>query len=705
MRKPTRRYFASEPTSEFTRCAHQRIEDGAKSDASETQRELYADAWRAYYAAFPDEDGSSARILSDGEQDQLIQLRAAKARQLLTAYLSMLLGPQLTWRPQAVNSDADARAATILATQLLEERWKSGGMKGLVREWAENAAAFGEAYLLTLWDENAGEPLAVDESEDAALGGVSERVVGYEGDIRQEVVPPWRVVVDGAVTSPRDVQWYGVVVYRNRFDLAEAYGREADGSEGERYRAIIDAPARWCGELDALPVDMEPEADSVPLVLFFHRPTPSVPHGRFAAFVDGETCLWDVRLTSVYPGGIPLERLSFGDLMGTSRGYTPFWDMMAASRVRDDLISAAATNNTAGARQTLAVRSGADIESSKLGALNIITTPKDVHPRDAVTVLDTVRTPPETYSFIESLANEMQSTLGLNDVALGQPERGGSGVAYQLLAMAAVQQAQPQQSRIVEGIQRVGQTVLSILARHVSSERVLQVVGDSGANVLSESKWSGSQLRGVKRVIVDVGNPVEQTAAGRFELAQMYVKEGWAKSPEQVQQVLTTGRIEPLLQAERDQSLLIQAETQALQRGEAPVVHPLDNHSLHVREHASAVMSMDARGNPGVVEATWAHVAQHYLEYFGVPIEQDPMRYDRLQGLLGYPPPSMVAPPPMGPPGPGGPPMDGPPPGEVDPLEGEGLVDPNAPGLPGLPTNPMTGEQAAPLGGGPPLGI
>jgi len=700
------RYFAAEPTSEFTERAFSRIEDEAKRASAAGLRTLYAEAWRAYYAAFTSEDGSSARPLADGEQGQLVQMRTAKARTLANAYLAILLGPQLAWRPQATNSDADARATTILATQLLEERWKLGGMRGLVRDWSEAAMAFGEAYFLQLWDAEAGEPIAVDETANEADGGVVERALAYEGDVRQEVIPPWRVVRDGAAKSPSAAQWFACIVYRNRHDLAESYGRDETGAETPLYQAILEAPDRWCGELKEMPSEWEPSPDEVPLVLFFHRPTPSVPFGRFAALLDGETCLWDKRLTSEYRGGIPLARLSFGDVLGTARGYTSFWDMMAASKVRDDLVSAAATNNTAGARQTFAMEKGTDITPSRLGNLNLIETPSGRNPRDAVVVLDTVKTPPETYQLIDRLAEEMQSTLGLNDVAMGQPERGGSGAAYSLLAMAAVQQAQPQQSRIVEGIQQVGQTLLGILAQHVSEERVLDSVGESNANVLSESKWSGQQLRGVRRVIVDVGNPVEQTAAGRFELAQMYVQNGWARSPEQVQQVLTTGRIEPLLQAERDQSLLIQAETQALQRGEGVVVHPLDHHALHVREHASAIMSMDARRNPGVVESTWAHVASHYLEFFGVPLEADPQRYDRLQALLGYPPPSALAPPPMGPPMP--------PPGmEVAPPEGE-MVDPSLTGqpdmmgeatMPALPTNPMTGEQSAPLGGGAPLAV
>lgn len=707
MQPRDKRHFAAEPTSEFVRRAFDRVQEESQRASALSARTLYADAWRAYYAAFPDVDGSSARVLSDGEQDQLIQMRTAKARTLANAYLAILLGPQLAWRPQATNSDADARAATILATQLLEERWKLGGMRGLVRDWCEAAMTFGEAFFLQLWDADAGEPLAVDETANEADGGVVERALGYEGDVRQEVIPPWRVVRDGAATSPSAAQWFACVVYRNRYDLAESYGRDETGAETPLYQAILEAPDRWAGELQELPSSWSPSADDVPMVLFFHRPTPSVPFGRFAALLDGETCLFDKRLTADYRGGVPLARLSFGDVLGTARGYTSFWDMMAASRVRDDLVSAAAANNTAGARQTFAMEKGTDITPSRISNLNLIETPQGRNPRDAVVVLDTVKTPPETYQLIDRLAEEMQATLGLNDVAMGQPERGGSGAAYSLLAMAAVQQAQPQQSRIVEGIQQVGQTLLGILSQHVSEERVLQSVGESNANVLSESKWTGQQLRGVKRVIVDVGNPVEQTAAGRFELAQMYVKNGWAKSPEQVQQVLTTGRIEPLLQAERDQSLLVQAETQALQRGEAAIVHPLDNHALHVREHAAAVMSMDARRNPAVVEQTWAHVASHYLEFFGVPLEADPQRYDRLQALLGYAPPSALAPPPMGPPMP--------PPGHegMPPPEGE-MVDPSLTGqpdmmgaatMPGLPTNPMTGEQTAPLGGGAPLAV
>jgi hypothetical protein len=684
------RYFAAEPTSEFVRRAHARVEEEVSREQAVRMRQLCADAWVAHYAAVPSQDGSSARPTADGEQDQLVKLRTAKVRAQANAYLALLLGPQMAWRPQATNADADARAATMLAQQMLESHWKLRGMRTLVSEWAEAGLVFGESYLLTLWDRHGGKPLHVETDE--TQGGVVERVTSHEGDVTQEVVLPWRVTRDGSARSPAAVQWRNVTVYRSRYDLAECYGRDKDGEENDKHEAILLADPRWKGELDILPLHMRPSEDDVPVSLFFHKATPAVPFGRFAAFIGPDICLWDLRLTSEYPDGVPLARLAFGTVLGTADGYTPYWDMLAASSIRDDLVSAAATNNTAGARQTFATTKGSEFTADKIGAVNLVQVPPGIPVRDSVVVLDTVKTPAETYSFIDQLAAEMQAVLGLNDVSMGQPQRGGSGASYALLASTAVQQAQPQQQRILDGVQEAGQTLLSVLAKHVTEERVLEVVGESGGNVLSESKWTGSQLKGVKRVIVEMGNPVEQTAAGRFELAQMYVKNGWVQGPEQLQQVLSTGRMEPLLQAQRDQSLLIQAETQALQRGEKVVVHPLDNHALHAREHVAAVMSMDARANPAVVEAAWHHVQAHYLELYGMPMETDPMRWDRLQAMLGYLPPSALAPPPM----PGPMPMD------AGPILDDGQPDAlGEAGMPGMPTNPLTGQQFdAQTGGG-----
>ena len=66
---------------------------------------------------------------------------------------------------------------------------------------------------------------------------------------------------------------------------------------------------------------------------------------------------------------------------------------------------------------------------------------------------------------------------------------------------------------------------------------------------------------------------------------------GW--SP--FQQVLSTGRLEPITNSLSSELLNIKSENEALARGEPPVMVILDDHKLHAREHRSVLANPTAQ--------------------------------------------------------------------------------------------------------------
>ena len=73
-------------------------------------------------------------------------------------------------------------------------------------------------------------------------------------------------------------------------------------------------------------------------------------------------------------------------------------------------------------------------------------------------------------------------------------------------------------------------------------------------------------------MVVELGNPVSQTAAGRFELSMQLVQMGVIKTPAEVLEVLETGRLEPLVKGTQEELVNILKENQDMVRGETPVV-------------------------------------------------------------------------------------------------------------------------------------
>jgi hypothetical protein len=228
-------------------------------------------------------------------------------------------------------------------------------------------------------------------------------------------------------------------------------------------------------------------------------------------------------------------------------------------------------------------------------------------------------------------------------------------------------------------------------------------MGKSRMDLIRETEITKDSIQSVDQVVVELGNPVSQTAAGRFELAMQLVQMSVIKTPAEVLEVLETGRLEPLVKGTQEELVNILKENQDMVRGDTPVVLLSDDHPLHGKEHTAAVASPAARRDPNVLRAYREHMHEHYSLFYGVPpemVEMDPLYRQRFLMLCGRP----VPPEPMGPPpmlgGPGGAPMPGGPEG-LPPEPSMAATGPTLGAeLPSMPTNPATGQEWNPNTGG-----
>lgn len=652
----------------------------------DTWSTAYAHMYPAAVANGYGSPGNSMRPVMDGEQGQLVRMRMGAARSQAQALIAFVGNASMSWETQATNSDAASQSACVLGSRLLEDAWSSKGLEDACARWLEASVGLGWAWSWPEWDETAGELTSYDESPDG-----SRRLSTWSGDVRLHVLMPWEVVVDYEAPSLSACPWRIAVTWRSRFDVSESYGREADGSCGDRYERLLsvgpDDCLRWVVEQSGAVRD----GDLVPVLHLLHAPTPALPLGRYVA-TCGDVVLKAGPLSDYYAGGLPIVRLALEEQQGTPLGYSRWWDTLGAHQMRDELVSAVVSNNAALAVQNIAAERGAKVLAERVGGLQVLEYEQGRAPPVAIQL---TKSAPETYDLIDRLKNDGQEGLGLNDVAMGNPERGGSGASYALLAGAAKEQTGPLQRRFLSAVGQLGLSYLRVLRQHVSEERVLAVAGRTARNVYSQSKWRGGDLEGVDSVRVVVGNAMQQTISGRVQLADMYAEKGWLPGgPMDYQQVLDTGRLDAVTDPQRAEYLASESDVEMLQRGEQPAVHAFHDHPFRARRGAAVLSSEVALQDPAVVQAVYSYVAAHYLEYYGIEMEADPVRQQRLRELLGQLPPAPLPPPEM-PMGPG----DAPPP--------TGLAGPDGapdaagmPTMPGPPENPLTGEQYDPQTGG-----
>jgi len=195
--------------------------------------------------------------------------------------------------------------------------------------------------------------------------------------------------------------------------------------------------------------------------------------------------------------------------------------------------------------------------------------------------------------------------------------------------------------------------------------------------------WTKDKIDRIKRVTVDLGNPLTRTTSGKVAIADQLLAHNMVENPDQYIEVIETGRLDPVIQGKRAELLNMQTENEELAAGrQVPVVFT-DAHAQHIIEHKAVIAPPSARRNPKVVSAVTAHIQQH----LDMLRNTDPS----MLALLGQIPVPKSAP--------QGSSADIPPPlaaTGIDPLQGSGV---NLPNQPQLPINPVTGKRFSIAGG------
>jgi hypothetical protein len=250
------------------------------------------------------------------------------------------------------------------------------------------------------------------------------------------------------------------------------------------------------------------------------------------------------------------------------------------------------------------------------------------------------QTPAEIFNFIGQLEKVAETLSGVNSVARGNPEASlKSGAALALVQSMSLQFASNLQQSYAQLLEDVGTSVLNILRDFAKTKRVAMVAGKSSRSMMKD--FTGDDLSLINRVVVDMGNPLARTTAGRINLAENLLQNKLIDNPDQYIQVLSTGRLEPMVEGKQAELLNIKAENEELsEMREVPVVIT-DKHEIHILEHKTVLASPEARRNPQLI----AIVTKHLQDHFNILRTADPA----ILQLLGSQPMAPAAPGPNGP--------------------------------------------------------
>lgn len=554
--------------------------------------------WAAYHGAYYTNVTDSHRISFSGVQGELANLPVNHFRNIAQNMLVMITSSRPAMEARAVNTDYKSLVQTKLANSLLDYYMREKRLERYLKTAAEYAIVFGSGYIKMDWNQTSG---AIYDHIDAEIDPVTGEEITpgypvYEGDVNFTNLSPFDIVVD-ATKESTDNDWILCRTYKNKFDLAAKYPEKHDDiigletkSDYERYR------------FNGLGVS---ETDDVPVYEFFHKRTEALPDGRYLLFLDYALTLMDAPMPY---DELPIYRISPGDILGTPYGYSPMFDLLPIQDAVNSLFSTVLTNQSAFGVQSIMMPRGADIiPSSLVGGLNIIEYNAQVGRPEP---LQLTNTPKEVFDFMQQLVREMETISGVNSVARGNPADSlKSGTALALVQSMALQYMSGLQHSYVQLIEDTGSGLIKMLQRFASVPRIAMIVGKSNRSEMKE--FTGDDLALISRVIVDVGNPLARSTAGRVQMAEQLMQMGAIKTPEQYLMVMDTGRLDVMTEDTTSELLLIKAENESLVEDQQVMAVATDQHSLHIKEHKSVLADPDLRKDPNLVARTLAHIQEH----------------------------------------------------------------------------------------------
>lgn len=663
-------YFATKPVEEIGSDLAEKVEDYYNYLMGSGLALLWRNSHNQYYEA----RFSNGELYRTGDHGEFLNMPANHYKSLINHIKVLTTNQRPALKPRAVNTDTKSTAACKLAGSLLDYYMREQKVERALKEAVDIGLKYGESYTTVVWDMSKGEDYGVNPETNAVM---------RSGDLRVKTYLPHFVVRDFFNMDAEDNNWYILVDFVNKYELAAKYPDMAEDISDMRLEETLFNSVN-----DLFVGNSYNESEIIPQYTFVHKRSAAMPDGRETIFLDDELILSDGPLPYKY---CPVYRLAPEEQDFCQFGYTTAFDILAIQEALTALYSSVTTNQSTFAVQSILIPRGFNISVDSLtGGLNLIEYDPGMGKPEPINL---TLTSAEIFNFIKQLEQLMQILVGISDVNRGMvPPNIKSGNALALLASQAIEFNSGLQQSYVELLEDVGSAIVYTLKDFAKVPRVATIAGKYNQSYLEEFK--GEDLQLVNRVQVDVANPLTKTLAGKINLADSMVERGWIKNPQQYEMVLETGNLDYAEEADIKKLYLMRSENEMMMRGENPPAIVTDNHRQHIAEHDAVLASPESRKDPRVVEAVTKHIQSH------IDILSNPQFGQILLTLNQEPLMPQGAPSPAGPKGPSKPPAQSQRGGPMPPPPGADIA-PNNPttdmaaqtNAPKMPTNPLSGQE------------
>lgn len=560
---------------------------------------------------------SSSELRLGGKQGELVLSKANVFRAVGRQMLSLVVKHRPSFNTRAANMDYESQAQAITADSLCEHYMRRERLERHINETTETGFVMQQGYLRMRWDTERGEQYGVDPDTETPV---------MTGDVAADTLTAFDVVHD-----PRRKygSWDWVVArdFRNKYDLATRYPEHADRL------TKIDGAEAWEQSVMGQPEDEE--TVDIPVYEFYHRPTPALPKGRHVIVADAQAVLFD--------GPMPYDRLPVLQLtpsyrLGTSLGYTDLYDCIGPQELLDSVLTAIMSNYDAHSVQNVAKSKMTDIEIGALPGGGHVWNVQQGDPMPQG--INLTKLPDGWKDLLQILESWITKQVGSNDVARGDPSSVTSGAMAAVFVQSAIEFSGNLEENRTRLIEDALDLLISILKAYAHAPRIVEIAGKDKEYMLKE--WSAKDISGASRVVVDSGNAMQRTVPGRMAMADKFVElKGNPELYNAYVEVVTTGKIDPVVSRPQRQRMLIRRENDLLAKGPQMITEPqmgpdgmpmldemgapmtttrlngikatlADFHHDHLLEHFGVLDSPEARENPKVIDAVYYHCMQEH---------------------------------------------------------------------------------------------
>ena len=578
-------YFANESTENIASVLSQKFTDYIHYLRSSGQLALMRRSHNQYFKGVY----HLGREGSGGLVGEYTLLYDNHFRNILQNLLSLTVNQRPAFEPKAANTDYKSIVQVKLAAGLLEYYLRDKKLEKYIRHASEDALWSGEAFVKAIWGPHLGKEYGVNEA-----GSVVR-----EGDISYKASNALNVARDVYARSWDECSWCIERNFMNKYELAGMFPDKED-----EILSINYDPKNYLDD-NFLVLDSYFDTDQIPVYEFYHKDDAARPGGRYTFYAGEDVLLFDGPLPY---RELPLYRIAYSDRYGTSLGYTVAFDLLPLQKAVDVITSIIETIIEVYGLPSVDVPMGSNVTPERgLEGLKIFMTDRSKGKIEVINLLD-LRA--ELFQARNMIIQDMETLSGVNSVVRGNPEASlKSGSALALVATQAIQFSQNFQQAYTQLLEDLGTATINLLKDFAQSPRVAMIAGVSNSVYMQE--FTGNDLSEINRVLVDMGNPLARTTAGRINLAESLIANGMIQTPEQYIQVLTTGRLEVAIEGTQAELLLIRSENEAIMRGEEVDAIITDLHAVHIREHKVLLASPQSRKNPQLVQATLSHIQEH----------------------------------------------------------------------------------------------